>query len=333
MQGGVEARNLTRGFSTYRRREGVRGALRDLVLRREVFRVTALAGVSFTVLPGECVALLGPNGAGKSTVMKILAGVLYPERGTVVVNGVDPWTQGIRHRRLIGVLFGHRSALWWNIPVLESLRFLADIYGVGREEFGRTLTELREVLDLDPLLALSARELSLGQRMRCELAAVLVHSPPLLLLDEPTIGLDLLTRLSLRSFLTKLAKKGKTTIVFSSHDLLDVEGLAARTLVLDAGHLIFDGTIPELKSRYTDFTARVTVFLDEEPTDSVRTVLAQLGEPEADSDAPCVLRFKVREITPFVHQLMQQCSPRDIRIEQPTIEEVVLALYQERGQR
>lgn len=327
MRAGIEVRDLTRVFYTFDRREGLRGAVIDLIFPRKAHPVFALRGVNLTVPFGQCVGLLGPNGAGKSTFIKILAGVLHPTHGEVRVNGLDPWKDRYRHRRSIGVLFGHRSQLWWNIPVSESLRFLAEIYGVKREEFRRTLTRLRELLDLDPLLPLPPRELSLGQRMRCELAASLIHSPAVLLLDEPTIGLDLLARIRLRSFLRDLAATGDTTILFSSHDLLDVEGVASRIVVLDKGQVLFDGTLDELRAQYTDFTARVTVYLDEPASWSLRDRLSQHGELDWDPNEPWVLKAKVKHVLQFMQELTESSTPRDVRIEQPSIEEVVLALY------
>lgn len=300
----------------------------DLFFHRKVRPVFALKGVTLTVPFGQCVGLLGPNGAGKSTLIKILAGVLHPTQGIVRVNGLDPWRDRKRHRRSIGVLFGHRSQLWWNIPVSESLRFLAEIYGVEHEEFRRTLARLRELLDLDPLLHLPPRELSLGQRMRCELAASLIHKPAVLLLDEPTIGLDLLARIRLRSFLRDIVATGDTTTLFSSHDLLDVEGVASRIVVMDRGHVLFDGTLDELRARYTDFTARVMVYLDEPASRSLRDKLLQYGELDWDPNEPWVLKAKVKHVLPFMQELMKSSTPRDVRIEQPSIEEVVLALYE-----
>lgn len=323
----IEVTDLTRVFYTRERREGLWGAIQDLFFPRRSRPVFALNGLNLTVPSGQCVGLLGPNGAGKSTLIKILAGVLYPTHGEVRVNGLDPWKDRYHHRRSIGVLFGHRSQLWWNIPVSESLRFLAEIYGVERGEFRRTLARLRELLDLDPLLHLPPRELSLGQRMRCELAASLIHNPPVLLLDEPTIGLDLIARIRLRSFLRDLAATGDTTILFSSHDLLDVEGVASRIVVLDRGQILFDGTLNELRARYTDFTARVTVYLDEPASRSLRDELSRYGDLDWDSNEPWVLKAKVKNVLQFVQELTKRSTPRDVRIEQPSIEEVVLALY------
>ncbi|MFN3346623.1 MAG: ATP-binding cassette domain-containing protein, partial [Candidatus Bipolaricaulaceae bacterium] len=299
----------------------------DLFSRRETSPVFALQNVNLSIPRGQCVGLLGPNGAGKSTLIKILAGVLYPTSGSVTVNGLDPWKDRDRHRRSVGVIFGHRSQLWWNIPVSESLRFLAEIYGVNRQQFAQTLGRLCELLDLGPLLHLPPRELSLGQRMRCELVASLIHTPSVLLLDEPTIGLDLIARVRLRSFLRDLVVMQDITVLFSSHDLLDVEGVASRIVVLDRGRVIFDGTQDELRAQYSDFAAQVTVFLDEPASPSLRERLSQHGELHWDPGEPWVVRCKVHDASRFVQELMSICSPRDIRIEQPSIEEIVLALY------
>lgn len=324
----VEVEDLVRVFRTHQRREGLLGAITDL-FRQERHDIQALAGITFKVRPAECVALLGPNGAGKSTLVKILAGVLYPTRGSVRVDGLNPWRDRHRHRHVIGVMFGHRSALWWNIPVLESLRFLADIYAVGPRDYKYTLDELCELLELTPLLRLPPRELSLGQRMRCELAASLIHRPRLLLLDEPTIGLDIIAKIRIRAHLKELADKGNSTVLLSSHDLLEVEGLASRTLVLDEGRVVFDGTMEELRARCDGAISHVSVYLAEAASQGLRAVLSQHAELEWNAVEPWVLRFKSEQgcLLPLLRTLVERSSVRDIRVEQASIEEVIFSLY------
>ena len=197
-------------------------------LRRKSVRREALRGVSFSLEAGELVGYIGPNGAGKSTTIKILSGILTPDGGECRVLGRTPWKERARHVRHIGVVFGQRSQLWWDLPVADSFALLRDIYRLSEAEYRRTLKELTDALDLAPLLATPVRQLSLGQRMRCELAASLLHEPELLFLDEPTIGLDAATKLSVRDFILRMNREKGTTVILTTHDMDDVEALCRR---------------------------------------------------------------------------------------------------------
>jgi ABC-2 type transport system ATP-binding protein len=237
---------------------------------------------------------------------------------------------------LIGVLFGHRSQLGWNLPVLESFRFLRDIYGVSRNEFERRLDALGEALDLEPLLRLPVRELSLGQRTRCELAAVLLHNPPVLLLDEPTIGLDLEVKLRVREFLKELNEREGTTVLLASHDLQDVEGLARRVIVIDRGRLLFDGPLEELKRRYSPYQKRLTLrFVNSRALAQTRSQLQALKIPDCDltireEGLSIELTLQDTDVQTLLGALPQE-GLRDLSVEDPKIEDVVLRIYKSRG--
>jgi ABC-2 type transport system ATP-binding protein len=333
--GSLRLQNVSMYFKTFERRSGLWGAVRDL-LRREYTLVKALDGISLEIRKGEVVGYIGPNGAGKSTTLKVIAGVLHPTAGDVRVNGLDPWTQREEHCRLIGVLFGHRSQLGWNLPVLESFRFLRDIYGVSRNEFERRLDALGEALDLEPLLRLPVRELSLGQRTRCELAAVLLHNPPVLLLDEPTIGLDLEVKLRVREFLKELNEREGTTVLLASHDLQDVEGLARRVIVIDRGRLLFDGPLEELKRRYSPYQKRLTLrFVNSRALAQTRSQLQALKIPDCDltireEGLSIELTLQDTDVQTLLGALPQE-GLRDLSVEDPKIEDVVLRIYKSRG--
>lgn len=242
----IEARGLVKEFRKHRSRPGVAGAFLDLFSRRTE-TVRAVDGIDLVVRAGEVVGYIGPNGAGKSTTIKMLTGILVPTSGTLRVNGMVPWRDRQRFCRTIGVVFGQRSQLWWDIAVRESFRLLQRIYRVSEDDYRRQMGMLAEVLELGDLLDVPVRKLSLGQRMRCELAAALIHNPPLLFLDEPTIGLDVMVKLRIRQFLRELNARQGTTVVLTTHDLGDIQALCRRAVILDRGRIVYDGSLDTLR--------------------------------------------------------------------------------------
>ena len=242
----ISVSHLNKTFVVRRRME--KGAFR--LLRREKTSVCALTDVSFSIGKGELVGYIGPNGAGKSTTVKILSGILTPDSGEVFIGGRTPWLERKSHVRHIGVVFGQRTQLWWDVPVLDSYSLLRDIYRVPQKDFNARLEELCDALELTDLLQTPLRLLSLGQRMRAELCGSLLHSPELLFLDEPTIGLDAVSKLALRSFLLKENQTHGTTVLLTTHDMSDIAALCSRVMVLGRGSLLYDGGLPSLLSRY-----------------------------------------------------------------------------------
>ncbi|MEB1805792.1 MAG: ATP-binding cassette domain-containing protein [Bacillaceae bacterium] len=245
----IEVRELRKEFKSYSSRSGLAGAFRDLFTRNYKI-LAAVDGISFEVKKGEMVGYIGENGAGKSTTIKMLTGILTPSAGEVVVNGMNPHKERERFVRTIGVVFGQRSQLWWDIAVQESFRLLKKVYNIPDEQYEPHIKEIIETLDLEPLLDKPVRKLSLGQRMRCELAAALIHNPPLLFLDEPTIGLDVLVKLKIREFLKRINERFNTTILLTTHDLSDIEALCERVIMLDEGKIIYDGSLADLKGNW-----------------------------------------------------------------------------------
>jgi len=241
----IEMRHITKEYRVARRDAGMGQAVRSLLLRRHDV-VRALDDVSFTIADGEMVGYMGPNGAGKSSTIKILSGILTPERGSCVVDGLTPWLSRVEHVRRIGVVFGQRSQLWWDIPVIESFELLRDIYSVPQAKYRKNLDELTTLLQLSELLRTPTRQLSLGQRMRCELAASLLHSPSILFLDEPTIGLDAVSKLAVREFILRLNQTHGTTVILTTHDMQDIAALARRVILIGRGRILMDGTLEEL---------------------------------------------------------------------------------------
>lgn len=245
----IEARGLTKEFKIFQRREGVVGAFRDL-FRRDYRNLRAVDGIDFMVERGEMVGYIGANGAGKSTTIKMLTGILVPTAGTVVVDGYVPYRDREKYTKSIGVVFGQRSQLWWDIAVIESFKLLRRIYDVSRDEFERRLQMFDDILELRSLLHLPVRKLSLGQRMRCDLAAALLHNPSILFLDEPTIGLDVLAKARIREFLLEINKEYQTTVILTTHDLGDIEALCPRVAIIDRGAMLYDGSVEDLYNQW-----------------------------------------------------------------------------------
>lgn len=242
----IRVEKLCKSYRIAKRNAGFKEAVRSL-FRREYETVEALKDVSFTIEDGETVGYIGPNGAGKSSTIKILSGILTPESGTVVVNGRVPYLDRRAHVREIGVVFGQRTQLWWDVPVIDSFELLKDIYEIPEAVYRESLSELTELLDLSELLRSPTRQLSLGQRMRCEIAASLLHRPKILFLDEPTIGLDAVSKLAVRNFIRERNRTHGTTVLLTTHDMQDIEALAGRILLIGKGSILMDGSLDDIR--------------------------------------------------------------------------------------
>lgn len=242
----ITVQNLSKTYKVAKRRAGIKEACRSL-FKREYEEIHALDHISFQIGDGEMVGYIGKNGAGKSSTIKVLSGILTPDEGTCVVNGKIPWKDRISYVRDIGVVFGQRSQLWWDVPVIDSFELLRDIYSITNSTYRNNLEELTVLLDLKEILKTPARQLSLGQRMRCEIAASLLHSPGILFLDEPTIGLDAVSKLAVRDFIKQLNQDHKTTVILTTHDMQDIEALTNRILLIGNGRILMDGSPEELK--------------------------------------------------------------------------------------
>lgn len=242
----ITMENVCKSYKVAKRNAGLKEACKSLFLR-ETETIPALSDVSFTIQDGEMVGYIGPNGAGKSSTIKILSGILTPDSGTCVIDGRVPWKNRMEHVKQIGVVFGQRSQLWWDIPVIDSFELLKDIYSIPNTNYKNKLEELTELLQLQEILRTPTRQLSLGQRMRCEIAASLLHEPKLLFLDEPTIGLDAVSKLAVREFIKKLNKEHGTTVLLTTHDMQDIEALANRVILIGRGKVLLDGTLKDMR--------------------------------------------------------------------------------------
>jgi len=316
--------NLVKTFRVAERDPGMLGSVRGLMRRRQR-DVKALAGVSFSVRAGELVGYIGPNGAGKSTTIKILAGILVPDGGRVEVEGRAPWKQRIAHVSRIGVVFGQRTQLWWDLPVVESLEMLRHIYRVPLDQFRAARDELVALLELGGILDTPVRQLSLGQRMRADLAASLVHAPSILFLDEPTIGLDAVSKLAVRAFVQRLNRERGVTVILTTHDMDDIETLCQRVIVISEGAILSDGSLADLRNRVTR-ERWLTVDVDdgsaEAITDSHATVIRR------DGNRVC-LAFDPQVVSPaeLIRRVASAHSIKDLFVENPPIETVIARLY------
>lgn len=242
----ITMEHVCKSYRVAKRNAGMKEACKAL-FRREVEVIRALSDVSFTIQDGEMVGYIGPNGAGKSSTIKILSGILTPESGNCLVDGRIPWKNRTEHVRQIGVVFGQRSQLWWDVPVIDSFELLKDIYSIPMNTYRNNLEELTVLLHLQELLKMPTRQLSLGQRMRCEIAASLLHSPRILFLDEPTIGLDAVSKLAVREFILRLNQEHRTTVILTTHDMQDIEALTKRIILIGRGRVLMDGTLEDMR--------------------------------------------------------------------------------------
>jgi ABC-2 type transport system ATP-binding protein len=322
----ITVRNLQKVFKVSKHHPGLAGAFRNL-FSREHRLVYAVDGISFDLQPGELVGYLGPNGAGKSTTIKMLTGLLVPTGGEVVVNGHVPWRERTRYVADIGAVFGQRTTLWWDLPVIESLELLRYIYRVPGDRFRRNLNTFRQILELDPFLQTPVRSLSLGQRMRADLCAALLHDPTLLFLDEPTIGLDVVAKERIRQFIQFTNRQQGTTVILTTHDLIDVERLCERVMIIDQGKLLFDGKLATLNERFGSKRSLVVDYAEDYP--SVEIEGAELVERQGERVVYAFER-EVISASELIARLSARYRIRDLSVREPEIEDTVRRIYQEK---
>ncbi len=328
MLGRVEAIDLVKQFRTFKRKEGLSGAIRDL-FSREYTTLDAVDKISFQIEPGEMVGYIGPNGAGKSTSVKMLTGILVPTSGKVVANGFEPYRQRMAYTRTIGVVFGQRTQLWWDIAVVESFRLLKRIYDVSDADYEARMRRFDEILELNRYLHQPVRKLSLGERMRCDMAAALLHNPPLLFLDEPTIGLDLLAKESIRLFLKEVNRNFGTTVLLTTHDLSDIEELCRRLMIIDRGRILFDGPLEELKRMLWRQNQVKFELRGREQAGAIEALAIPGVTTEQVDELTCRLSFPRDDYTvgEIIRRVVSGVDVRDILIEEESIEDIVRRVY------
>ena len=326
----IQVENLTKKYKTFDRREGIMGSLKDL-LHRDYRWITAVDGISLEVEQGELLGYIGPNGAGKSTSIKMLTGILQPTSGNISVWGYHPFKDRKIYTKHIGVVFGQRTQLWWDIAVRESFSLLAKIYEVSPQDYEQRMERLRKIFELDEVLSIPVRKLSLGQRMRCDLAASLIHNPKVLFLDEPTIGLDAVAKDRIRSFLRKINREFGTTILLTTHDLKEIEELCKRIVVLDSGKIIYDGGVDAIKTMPGLMRKIVVEFAQEVSVEEIAKRLGSHVEVNAQSSRRMIVGVDPNKLQPAeaVKQLLTTYSVADLTVTEPDIEEVVMKIYRD----
>ena len=321
----IETRDLRKVFRAIKRQPGIGGTLRTLFSREYEDKV-AVTGVSMSLEAGELVGYIGPNGAGKSTTIKMLTGILVPTSGEVKVAGIVPYAHRRENARNIGVVFGQRSQLYWDLPLSESFELLRAIYGIPRSRYQRTLDHFVDVLEMGSFLGTPVRQLSLGQRMRGDFAAAMLHEPSVVFLDEPTIGLDVVAKEAIRTFIADANRQRGTTFILTTHDLADVERLCRRIVVIDHGAVIYDGEIDQLRDEYG--THRTLVVQLAHPVDHVA-----MEGTDAELGADHTARFRFDRRTTSAEQLIRRVADAypvsDISIEEPELESIIRRIYRE----
>ncbi|HWA63192.1 MAG TPA: ABC transporter ATP-binding protein [Caulobacteraceae bacterium] len=318
---------LAKTYRVAERDPGVWGAMRGLV-RRRWRTIEALKGVDFALEQGELLGFIGPNGAGKSTTIKILSGILEPSAGRCEVGGLTPWKDRIRHVARIGVVFGQRTQLWWDLPVIEGFDLLRDIYRVPQEQYARTRDELVNLLRLEKLLDQPVRQLSLGQRMRCEIAAAMLHAPQLLFLDEPTIGLDAPSKLAVRDFVRVLNKERGVTVILTTHDMHDIEALAERVIVIGNGTILADSPFETLRQGVLAERRLFVDFEDNAPDLAIEGVTVNV---RAGRSLELAFDPRVIPAPKLVSRITAEHAVADLHVDEPAIEEVIARFYDLHG--
>jgi viologen exporter family transport system ATP-binding protein len=336
----IEVEGLSKAFAVRQRRPGVRGALSALIAAPVETR-WAVRDVTFAVAAGERVGYIGPNGAGKSTTVKMLTGILVPTAGRVLVRGLQPSARRREHASNIGVVFGQRTQLWWDLPLIESFELLRAIYRIPADRYQANLRRFRTILDLDPFLRTPVRQLSLGERMRGDLAAALLHDPPVIVLDEPTIGLDVVAKERIREFLATVNREQGVTLLLTTHDLGDIEKLCPRVMIIDRGRLLYDGSLEGIRERHAPHRTLVIDLHDAVPAERVAAALSEFDRRRTPAGAPAValvrsdrqrywIRFdRALSAAEVIAAVSARLPLQDLAIEEPEIEDVIARTYRE----
>lgn len=321
----ITLQGIGKTFTVAKRSAGMRQAMKAL-FKRDYTKVEALRDISFSVKEGEIVGYIGPNGAGKSTTIKVMSGILVPDRGTCSIMGYTPWQNRKAYVKNIGVVFGQRSQLWWDVPVIDSFELLRDIYHISRDMYADNLELLTETLQLSDILRTPVRQLSLGQRMRCEIAASLLHGPKILFLDEPTIGLDAVSKIAVRQFIKTINRERGVTVILTTHDMSDIEALANRILMIGKGTLLYDGNLAELRAKFGTYR---TVTVDYHPNTTPLAIQGAAMLSWSPERAVFGVDTGQVQMAQVIARLSEQVELVDVAIETKPVDELIVELYKE----
>lgn len=321
----IKVHQLKKYFKVYKKEPGVWGSIKSL-WNRKYEEVKAVDDVSFEIAQGEVVGFIGQNGAGKTTTLKTLSGLLYPTSGEVSVLGYNPWDRKPAFQKQFALVMGQKNQLWWDLPAIETFQLNKAIYEIPNEQYNRTLKKLVELLDVADILKVQVRKLSLGQRMKCELIAALLHNPKVLFLDEPTIGLDVVMQKALRDFIKEYNREFNATIILTSHYMEDVKELCERAIIIDKGHKIFDGKLDDIISKY----ARNKILSLVLSTDVSKKELAKYGEVKEFEMPRATILVPRAKATEMAGKILTQLPVADVNIEEPPIEAIIREVFQDR---
>lgn len=325
----IQVKDLRKEYRVNERKEGLSGAVKNLFHPKYTTKV-AVDNINFSIEEGEMVGYIGANGAGKSTTIKMLTGILTPTSGEITVNGLVPQENRMKNNIQIGAVFGQRTQMSWDIPVIESYKLIQKIYEVSDKAYEENLRKFTELLDLKDLLRIPVRQLSLGQKMRCEIAAAFIHDPKIVYLDEPTIGLDVMVKDNIRKFIKELNKEKKTTVILTTHDLQDIEEICSRIIIIDQGKKIYDGGLEEIKNQFGKY--RIVQFKVKDMKENISEVLEEKSDilsVVSSSEYELTIKFDKQEITAagVMNTIAPYCDILDLTIQEPSIESIVMDLY------
>ncbi len=320
----IEVKDLVKTYKIIEKEDGIKGYFKNLI-KPKYNEITAVNGINFNIEEGELVGYIGENGAGKSTTIKMLTGLLTPTSGKVVVNGIVPNEKRIENNKNIGAVFGQKTQLWWDLPVIESFRLIKKMYKIPENEYRNNLKNFSKILDLDDLLEKQVKNLSLGQKMRCEIAATFLHNPKIVYLDEPTIGLDVFVKEKIRKFIKDINKEKKTTVVLTTHDLNDIEDVCDRIILLDKGKIIFDGEKQKFKDTYGKYV--IAEFIISSKNKNVCDLNNATILEENEKSLKIKFLHDETTIVKLINEISNYCTINDIHIKEAGLEEILKEIY------
>lgn len=320
----IEVKHITKTFKVAKKKSGLKASFKSF-FKRDYKMVEAVKDISFSIAKGEIIGYIGPNGAGKSTTIKILSGILTPDKGQCTVGKIVPWKNRKEYVKKIGVVFGQRSQLWWDIPAEDTFDLLKDIYDIPEERYQKVKEDLVEKLNLKDIINVPVRQLSLGQRMRCEIAASLLHEPEILFLDEPTIGLDAISKQQVRDFIKRINKEKKTTIILTTHDMSDIDALAKRIILIGKGQVLYDGSLQKLKNNYANKR-----YISVKTKDSLNIRNKGIIQKEKVKDGyNFCIDSKTINISDFLSIISKKVQIEDVEIDNENLDNMIVNLYED----